>query len=130
MIIDQPNILLFIHPRSSETEEPIIDRYSVLVYQALSKGIEEEKHGVIMNDGRFVTDLCTLGRHTCRCGADSESVDYQIAENLHTNTLAVHYLVYHRSDVPQQELDKIDLHLGHMAVPNLDEIESELLELA
>ena len=52
------------------------------------------------------------GRHMCTgCSAESDNYDHFVATvdggRLKTNSLAVHYLAYHRADVPEGELAKV-----------------------
>lgn len=48
------------------------------------------------------------GFHVCACGAVSDNKDHWVgADRLLTNSLCVHYLAFHRGDIPQEELDKV-----------------------
>lgn len=51
------------------------------------------------------------GFHTCVCGAHSGSTDLFVTtvdgHELLTNSLAVHYLMYHRDEVPESEILKV-----------------------
>lgn len=49
------------------------------------------------------------GFHRCSCGATSDNRDHWVGggEGLLTNSLCVHYLAFHRNDIPQEELAKV-----------------------
>ncbi len=50
---------------------------------------------------------CWLGYHSCICGAQSSSWDLVVAiggESMVTNSLLVHYLAYHREEIPSDQL--------------------------
>lgn len=56
-----------------------------------------------------IADAGTLyrGFHTCKCGVTSANYDYLVAGYI-TNSLATHYLMYHREDVPESEIKKLE----------------------
>ena len=60
-----------------------------------------------MKADKFVPNISTKGVHECICGAESDPCDYELEDGFITNSLCVHYLAYHRSEIPQSELDKI-----------------------
>jgi len=47
------------------------------------------------------------GHHTCSCGKHSGNRDLYIKGGYITDSLAVHYLEWHRKDVPEKEIDKL-----------------------
>lgn len=50
------------------------------------------------------------GFHTCVCGEKSSSMNYSVRINGKTliiNSLMVHYLKYHREEVPEHQIDLI-----------------------
>jgi len=67
----------------------------------------EENYGIVTEGGRFGKGILTLGLHECVCGAMSSSCDYMLNGKIVTNYLCVHYLAYHRSEVPEEELEKL-----------------------
>ena len=46
------------------------------------------------------------GFHRCACGALSDNKDHWVGGRL-TNSLCIHYLAFHRDDIPPEELDKV-----------------------
>lgn len=48
-----------------------------------------------------------LGYHACACGSISKAHDFILSDGLITNSLCVHYLAWHRDEVPQRELEKV-----------------------
>lgn len=47
------------------------------------------------------------GFHVCKCGAISDNRDWYTPSGRITNSLLVHYVQMHRSEVPQSEIDKL-----------------------
>jgi len=113
------NILLFIFPRKNETKEPLIDEYTQKMVYALRNPVEsnvvvgcvdERKRSKTRGLAHISKGVRTMGVHTCVCGATSESADYGIKigeEIVYTNSLASHYLAFHRDEVPLDQLSKI-----------------------
>jgi hypothetical protein len=62
------------------------------------------------------------GFHRCACGAESDHHNYAVAtiggQLLTTNLLAIHYLAFHRADVPRAELEKVKQLAGEPADPS------------
>jgi len=85
--------LLFIVPEHDASAEPIIDSATRRMTAALRHAVPE--------------DLTYMGFHTCICGAGSESHDFWIQTDDHKtkiNSLCVHYLAFHREEVPIDQL--------------------------
>jgi hypothetical protein len=87
--------LLFIQPRLSPTDEPLIDDLTLRMTSALRRASTP--------DYRF------CGVHVCLCGARSDSANRVLPSKAVTNTLCVHYLAYHRAEVPVAELNAVGL---------------------
>lgn len=47
------------------------------------------------------------GFHRCICGETSSNRDYYTPKGRITNNLIVHYIKYHRSEVPKEEIQKL-----------------------
>lgn len=56
-----------------------------------------------------------MGYHDCICGERSDNAQWML-HGMITNSLAFHYLIYHRYEVPQSEIDKI------MSLPAPDKV--------
>jgi hypothetical protein len=82
--------MLYIVPKNSPSEEPIIDELTMKMVAALRKATLPNRR--------------SLGFHTCVCGAMSDSTDCILPNGLRTNSLCVHYLAYHRGEVEAGEL--------------------------
>jgi hypothetical protein len=102
-----PSGILYITPSSNTSPHPVIDQLTRKMTAALRKG----------QAGRRTTF------HVCACGAHSDNTDYTLPNRRKTNSLAVHYLAFHRSEIPNAELAKV------MAL-QLGEEEPTTLELA
>lgn len=85
--------LLYIYPRSRAAAEPVIDeatRKMTAAYLA-SK----------------TTGILWRGFHVCKCGVRSSNTDYILPGGMITNSLCVHYLAFHRDEVPEEEVTKV-----------------------
>jgi len=82
--------MLYIVPKNSPSEEPIIDELTMKMVAALRKATLPNRR--------------SLSFHTCVCGAMSDSTDFILPNGLCTNSLCVHYLAYHRGEVEAGEL--------------------------
>lgn len=85
--------LLFIEPKRAKSNEPVLDYLTELVENAfkLAKPCGPYWKGV----------------HTCVCGEHSTNHNYLLPNGWQTNSLAVHYMKYHRSEIPKQEIQKV-----------------------
>jgi rubrerythrin len=93
MIKSDEGHFLFIEPRKGAAKEPVRDELSANLREAM-------EHASIPNYSSF-------GYHECICGAKSEATDRILHTGQITNSLAVHYLEYHREEVPSGELAKV-----------------------
>jgi hypothetical protein len=101
---------LYIEPREQATSTPLIDALTRKMAAAFRLGVESL--------------YSTKGFHLCRCGAASSNCDYQLPNGEWTNSLCVHYLAHHRSEVPQAQLDKVAALTYGEAEPNENELRS------
>ena len=85
--------LLYIEPRLPPSPQPLIDELPLQMTMAFRTHPRTGVH--------------YFGHHECSCGACSSSTDYQLKNGLWTNSLCVHYLAYHRAEVPMVELAKV-----------------------
>lgn len=83
--------LLMIEPTSRLKEDAINDAYTAKMEMLLKKA----------KQGPFYK-----GIHICACGAASTNCDFYVGPYT-TNSLAAHYLRYHRSEVPFCEIEKL-----------------------
>jgi len=72
-------------------EAPVHDRYTTLAEKAWSERLEGPRY---------------RGVHTCVCGERSDNVQWVVRGRV-TNSLLVHYVRDHRSQVPTEELEKL-----------------------
>ena len=109
MIVNLENVLLFIEPFDDKSIIPVDDVYTQFMAEKLNQAKENKSIGVVFNkNGYFEHDLMTKGHHTCVCGERNLPYDFEIVKGYYTNSLAEHYLKYHRSEVPINELKKLD----------------------
>jgi hypothetical protein len=98
-------VLLFIHPSQQASERPVIDVITLKVAYQLTNHTHT---GVVEDNGEFEVNQRTKGWHECTgCGEKSLNYDFMLPCGLATNSLAVHYIAYHRQEVPQREINKI-----------------------
>jgi hypothetical protein len=109
MIILDESHLLFIEPKGPASQSPVEDELTATMRAAFATATIPEEF--------------TLGYHECVCGARSTGNFYFLENGLETNSLAVHYLQFHRDEVPASELMKVK-NIGK----SLQEICAESLE--
>ena len=91
-----PNGLLMIEPRGPAADEPVIDVYTLTMAAAWRLG--------------WSSRLACRGFHVCACGVASDNREHfvvGVSGTLRTNSLAVHYLAFHRDEVPPEELERV-----------------------
>jgi hypothetical protein len=84
--------ILFIEPKGEILEKEVRDH----VTRKFRKLLLKARDGI-----RY------KGWHDCACGAKSVHYDLILPDGTVTNSLAMHYLRHHRSEVPASELIKI-----------------------
>lgn len=87
------NGILMIEPLRQTSAEPLID---ALTRQMTAAWRQRRDSGYSMR-----------GFHICACHATSDNKDHWVGPDLLTNSLCIHYLAFHRDDVPAAELDKV-----------------------
>ena len=100
--------VLYIQPGPYTPAEPVIDeltRKMAAAYRAAE------------SDG-----MCWRGFHVCRCGVNSSNCDYILPGGQQTNSLCVHYLAFHRNEVPAEELAKVAALESGEAEPTTEEL--------
>ena len=101
--------LLWIEPENGCSLEPVIDELTKKMTAAFRKSI---------TNGRSYR-----GCHQCVCGAYSGNREHYLG-NIVLNTLCIHYLAYHRDEVPTSDLERVkNLNYGE-EMPNDDELAS------
>ena len=93
MIVTDNEHLLFIEPEEPASQAPVQDALSA-------------KMRALMAQARR-SDYVYFGFHQCICGAKGDTSDWILHSGQKTNSLAVHYLEFHRHEVPDGELEKI-----------------------
>lgn len=83
--------LLQIEPKGGRSELPTIDALSIKMESLLSRATKGRGY---------------KGTHKCICGKRSGNYDLSIGGYI-TNSLAVHYLQWHRNEVPRSEIIKL-----------------------
>jgi hypothetical protein len=137
-IKNNPSFLLFIEPKGKPSAIPIIDEYTKKIAGAMQNAQSGASNYSSGNSApaKFVNEMGYKGWHTCSCNAGSDNKDYllktadpdavvkvfktskdffhnseQYSEEqaVITNNLALHYVAFHRDEIPVQELEKISL---------------------
>ncbi len=99
--------LLYIEPTRQKASEPLEDVYTYIMSQAMNEAKAAGRTGGLLADGTFRPGISFRGFHVCKCGEMSEPRDYQLANGEVTNSLAVHYLMWHRDEVPHSERERV-----------------------
>ena len=91
-----PSGILMIEPSSKVSATPVIDELTRKMAAAL-RGAER--------------GMSSNGFHICACGARSGDTELLVQDRegrkYPTNALAVHYLAFHRSEVPSADLERV-----------------------
>lgn len=87
--------LLFVEPQGPPSEEPVVDSLTRRMAAALGRAS-------FPGNG-----MAYRGVHRCSCGATSGNRDLYVDGRFSTNSLAAHYLAWHRNEVPHAELAKV-----------------------
>jgi hypothetical protein len=111
--IDTPTAsekLLYIEPRLAPSPRPLVDELTRKMVMALRNHIR--------------TGVKYMGWHECSCGAHSTNTDYLLPGGWWTNSLCVHYLAYHRTEVPASALATVASFPGSAdCIPTQEELE-------
>jgi hypothetical protein len=100
--------LLFIEPLQPALSVPLIDQLTRRMTAAY-RSAEQSSGG-------------WCGVHVCSCGTHSTSRDYFLPNGEMTNSLCVHYLAYHREEVPAEQLARVATLSYGEADPTEDEL--------
>ena len=84
--------LLFVEPKNFCSKSPIIDSLT----RKMTAAFRTATH----------PNAC-MGWHDADCGAESDAYFHLIDDKFQTNSLCIHYLAFHRDEIPQCELDKV-----------------------
>lgn len=90
--------LLMIEPSERGYDVPLIDKLTRQMTAAWRS--------------RRTSEYGYRGFHVCRCGANSDNRDHWVmvaGQELLTNSLCIHYLAFHRQEVPVEELAKVSM---------------------
>ena len=93
MISNESKDLLFIEPTQPASSTPVLDEMTRRMTAALRAATPGPN--------------AWLGIHECICGAGSTNHNYILPDGRTTNSLCVHYLAYHRAEVPVDQLREI-----------------------
>jgi hypothetical protein len=96
MIKNDRRHLLFMEPQMTPTRTPTIDSLTKTMTAAFRR--------------RVVGPNAYHGYHVCSCGATSDNLDHYIMYKgipVLTNSLCIHYLAFHRMEVPPDEIMRV-----------------------
>jgi len=122
MILTHPRFLLFIEPAGSASNEPVIDEATRLMAAALNVADVGGGLSILIHGGKFRYGMGYRGTHSCNCGARSTAHDMLLPDGTVTNSLAVHYLACHRTEVPLEMLERV-LGLQGEAEPTAEQLQ-------
>lgn len=103
--------LLMIEPKHHGSSLPVLDALT----RKMTAAWRTSKAGVSYR-----------GVHVCVCGATSDNCEHHVPINgraMRTNSLAVHYLAFHRSEVPESDLRHVGA-LVEEAAPTAEELKA------
>jgi hypothetical protein len=108
LVLD-PALLLYVVPTRECSVAPVLDKWTRR-----------------MTASFHAAESCawfSCGVHECVCGAISTPSDYALPNGWITNALCVHYLAYHRDEVPEPELERVGRLGEGEAEPNQRELQ-------
>jgi len=103
--------LLFIEPIHPASSTPIVDHIT-------------RRMAAAFRAARTDTWI-SAGLHKCVCGAYSTSVNYYLPSGHLTNSLCVHYVAYHRSEIPARQMTIIETLTSEEVQPSNRELEGD-----
>lgn len=98
---DVENALLFIEPVEEKKQ------YDMVEYEWLVAAFDNTESGAGNPEG-FSAETSYMGCHQCACGKRSTAYDYLFTNGMYTNSLCLHYLEWHRHEIPASEFIKLD----------------------
>lgn len=91
--------LLYIEPGGPRSASPVMDELTMVMAAAL----RQSETGTGFGDG-FKPGDSYPHAHICTCGAQSTNTTHRLPDGQITNSLATHYLTWHRSEVSAEQL--------------------------
>ncbi len=85
--------ILFVEPPAQTSTEPLIDDLARIMAGALRKA--------------EITPAPEGACHTCACGARGDNNHYILPGGMPTNSLAVHYLAWHRRELSPVQILRV-----------------------
>lgn len=119
-----PELLLFIEPKNSPSKNPVIDELTKKMTASFRKAKigTIDRYSVIGQGYAFSEGNGWRGWHTCSCGARNGCQDYLLSNGEMTNDLCIHYMAYHREEIPQEQLDRVAKLDDGITYPKVQEI--------
>jgi len=124
--------LLYIEPKNPRSKRANKDIYTRKMTEALRRPTDVGAltvyfKGYQYEDVRFRSGYAKNRTHTCACQHGwSSNQDYQLIDGSITNSMAIHYLAYHRDEVPQAALDIIMRFPYKGEEPDLEELQGAI----
>ena len=84
--------ILYIEPSPTTQSQPVIDELT----RKMTAAYRQSMRGPAFR-----------GIHTCACGAHSDNCEHILPNGVETNSLCMHYLAYHRDEIPAEQIDKV-----------------------
>lgn len=129
MILESSLSLLFIEP----TQPKWLHRSNQGKYRWLKTALSEGTPGVYNSvTHAFQKKTHYMGVHTCTaldCGERSSAYDILLPNNMITNSLAYHYVVYHSDEIPSGEWLKLDQLKQYLNLKIVDNVVTDVIDL-
>jgi hypothetical protein len=100
---------LYIEPKKEEKSlSPVNDVYTLIMEKLLEIAVVgASKYNKLDDHNTFMPLNGWRGIHRTDCGQASTSRDYLLDSGYITNSLAVFYLRWYRSSIPESEMEKV-----------------------
>jgi hypothetical protein len=117
---NSPNCLLYFEPAKPADNNETNDDLSAFLDEKVNQFLKDQiqlkinknhkptmKYGSVGKDGSFNEFSRFHKGFKCFCGFESSNCDFEISPGYYTHSLCAHYLLRHRSEVPEFELFKL-----------------------
>jgi hypothetical protein len=116
------DLLLYIEPKTDPSVMPVIDALTCSMVHALRKAKEGSVNYWTEPPYTFEEGNGYKGWHRCSCGVTSSNKDYQLPGGEMTNSLAIHYLAYHRNEISEEQLKRVEALTEDTDLPTDEEL--------
>ena len=101
--------ILYIEPKGAASTDPVADGLTRKITAAFRRAAP--------------SGIGSCGVHVCICGSVSSAIEHILPQGIFTNALCIHYMAFHRSEVPQKMLETVAAFTTGEAEPSVKELQ-------